>query len=379
MDWAIDWSVVRAEFPALEDWTWLNTATFGQTPARTSAAVARHFRRRDENACADFLTWFDDVDRIRALIAQLIDCEPSDIAFAMNAASAVSLFLGGIDWHAGDRVVTLQDEFPNQYYFASSLAERGVELIERNEINALPERTRAVLVSTVNYTTGYRPNMALVSQLAHRAGALLYVDGTQSVGALRFDVAAIKPHMLAVDGYKWLLCPNGAAFFYIAPELCRTLRPPVMGWRSDQGWRSVGELHHGAPQLPETAEKYEGGMLNFPSIYGAGESVRMMLEIGPDLIEQRVLELAAIAEDILRRSGASVIHGNTNVVAAHWPGRNAQVIAEKLREKRIVVAARHGRLRVSPHFYNNEADLELLRTALARILETEDAVSPEGS
>ncbi len=361
----MNWTTVRAEFPALENWTWLNTATFGQLPSRTRAAVDRHFARRDETACSDFLTWFDDVDEIRALIAELIRCEAADIAFAMNAASALSLFLGGMDWRAGDRIVTLSDEFPNQYYFAASLAARGVELIEKNEIDSLPARTRAVLVSTVNYSSGYRPDMALISHIAHRAGALLYVDGTQSVGALRFDVAAVKPDMLAVDGYKWLLCPNGAPFFYISPELRRTLRPSVMGWRSDKGWRSVDELRHGAPELPEAAAKYEGGMLNFPSIYGAGESVRMMLEIGPDRIEQRVLELAGLAADVLRRSGATVVNGNTNIVAAHWPDRDASALAKKLQAQRILVAARHGNLRVSPHFYNTEEDLELLRAALA--------------
>jgi selenocysteine lyase/cysteine desulfurase len=282
----------------------------------------------------------------------------------MNAASALSLFLFGVDWHEGDRIVTLRDEFPNQYYCAASLADRGVELIRVNEINSLPERTRAVLVSTVNYSNGYRPDVARISHLARRAGALLYVDGTQSVGALRFDVAAVKPDMLAVDGYKWLLCPNGAAFFYISPELRRTLRPAVMGWRSDKGWRSVDELHHGAPQTPEAAEKYEGGMLNFPSIYGAGESVRMILEIGPDRIEQRVLELAGLAADILRRSGATVMNGNTHIIAAHWPERDASALAKKLQTQRIIVAARHGNLRVSPHFYNTEADLDLLRAAL---------------
>jgi len=126
----------------------------------------------------------------------------------------------------------------------------------------------------------------------------------------------------------------------------------------------VDELHHGAPQMPNAAEKYEGGMLNFPSIYGAGESVRMMLEIGPDVIEQRVLELAGITADMLRRAGAAILHDNTNVVAAHWPDRDASALAKKLQEQRIIVAARHGNLRVSPHFYNTEADLELLRLAL---------------
>jgi cysteine desulfurase / selenocysteine lyase len=361
----MDWEAVRAQFPALQNWTWLNTATYGQLPGRTRAAVDRHFARRDETACADFLKWFDDVDEIRALIAQLIHCSPDDIAFTVNAASALSLFLLGMDWHEGDRIVTLRDEFPNQYYCATSLADRGVELIRMNEINSLPPRTRAVLVSTVNYSNGYRPDVATISQLARRAGALLYVDGTQSVGAIPFDVRAVNPHMLAVDGYKWLLCPNGATFFYISPKLRQSLRPSVIGWRSDVGWRSVDELHHGPHRMPETAEKYEGGMLNFPSIYGAAESIRMMLELGPECIEKRVLELAEMSADMLRRLGASIANDHTHIVAAHWPDRDASGLAKKLQDQRIIVAARHGNLRVSPHFYNNEADIEKLRLALS--------------
>jgi selenocysteine lyase/cysteine desulfurase len=360
-----NWSAIRSEFPALQHWTWLNTATYGQLPVRTRAAVDRHFARREETACTDFLDWFDDVDQIRALIGELINCTADDIGFAMNAASALSLFLGGVDWREGDRIVTLRDEFPNQYYFAASLAARGVTLIEQDEITSLPERTRAVLLSTVNYSTGYRPDVIRISEMARAADALIYLDGTQSVGALRFDVAAVRPDMLAVDGYKWLLCPNGAPFFYISPELRRKLRPSVIGWRSDKGWRSVDSLHHGAPEFPGNAAGYEGGMLNFPSIYGAAESVRMMLEIGPDAIERRVLELAGLAEEMLGRTGARILNPGSNIVAAHWPDRDASALAKRLQERRIIVAARHGSLRVSPHFYNNEADLEMLREALA--------------
>jgi selenocysteine lyase/cysteine desulfurase len=363
----MNWASIRVQFPAVEEWTWLNTATYGQMPRRTRLAVDAHFARRDRTACADFLTWFDDIDQVRGLIGQLINCKADDVSFTMNAASALSLFLGGIDWRAGDRIVTLRDEFPNQYYFAASLASRGVELVEMNEINSLPARTRAVVVSTVNYSNGYRPDLPLVSHLAQRAGALLYLDGTQSVGALRFDVAAIQPDMLAVDGYKWLLCPNGATFFYISPELRQRLQPVVMGWRSDRGWRSVDELLHGIPNLPVGAERYEGGMLNFPSIYGAAESIRMMLELGTDCVEARVLELAAMAAEILKQSGATIVNENTNIVAANWPDRDASALAKKLEEQRIIVAARHGNLRVSPHFYNSETDLEKLKMALSPV------------
>jgi selenocysteine lyase/cysteine desulfurase len=360
----MNWESVRAQFPALEHWTYLNTATYGHVPLRSSAAVRRHFARRDETACSDFMRWFDDADKIRALIADLIRCNAEDIAFVMTAAAALSLLLGGVDWQPGDRIVTLRNEFPNQYYFAASLAPRGVELVEMDAIDSLPERTRAVCVSTVNYSSGYRPDIEVISRLTHECGALFYVDGTQSVGALRFDVSTVKPDMLAVDPYKWLLSPNGATFFYISPELRATLRPTVMGWRSDKGWRSVDELLHGAPEQPEAAEKYEGGMLNFPSLYALGESVRMVLEIGPERIERRVLELANAAADLLRRSGADVRNENTNIVAGYWPDRDVSALARRLQEQRIVVAARHGNLRVSPHFYNSETDLGKLEAAL---------------
>jgi len=359
------WPAIRDEFPALKNWTYLNSATYGQVPLRSQAAVARHFARRNEFACKDFLSWFDDADRIRALIARFINCAPEDIAFMPTACSVLSLFLGGIEWQPGDRIVTLADEFPNQYYYANWLRPRGAELIEMTEIDHIPQGTRAIVLSSVNYTNGYRPDLANISRLAHQAGALLYVDGTQSLGALRFDVAVIRPDIFAVDGYKWLLCPNGATFFYISPELRRTLPPSVIGWRSDLGWRGVDDLHHGAPQLPDGAERYEGGMLNFPSLCGMEESVKMMLEIGPEVIEKRVLELAARAAELLRGTGARIIHENSNIVAAHWPDRDASALARELDRRRIVVAARHGNLRVSPHFYNNESDLEVLAEALA--------------
>ena len=93
---AVDWKTIRSEFPALERWTYLNTATYGQLPRCSVEAAARHFSHRDELACADFLDWFDDADRIRGLIARLIHCEAGDIAFIPSAAHALSLLLSGL-------------------------------------------------------------------------------------------------------------------------------------------------------------------------------------------------------------------------------------------------------------------------------------------
>ena len=210
-----DWKAVRAEFPALENWTYLNTATFGQLPRCGTDAVRRHFERRDRFACTDFLDWFSDADRIRGAVASLIHCEASDIAFIQNASVALSLLLGSLDWKPGDQVVTLQHEFPNHYYFPQLLCYRDVEFVETcwdRLYDSITPRTRVVAVSTVNYTTGFRVPCEDLAAFLRERGVLLYLDGTQGLGALRYDMGAIRPDLFAVDAYKWLLSPNGAAF-----------------------------------------------------------------------------------------------------------------------------------------------------------------------
>jgi selenocysteine lyase/cysteine desulfurase len=368
-----DWKAVRSEFPALAKWTFLNTATFGQLSRRTTDAVSAHFAHRDETACADFLTWFDDADRMRASVARLIHAAPEDIAFIPNAATALGLLIAGIAWSPGDRIVAIADEFPNNIYSPALLEQRGVEFVEtpwERFYDAVDDRTRLVLMSTVNYAHGLRPPLAEVSRHVHDRGALFYADGTQSVGALEFRVPDVQPDMLAVHGYKWLLSPTGAGFMYVAPELRRVLNPNVIGWRSDRRWREVDELHHGAPEFLDSAEKYEGGGLNFPSLYGMAASVDWMLELGPAVIEARVMELVAKCTQVLEHAGGVVSHKESPIMAAKFPGRDAPRLCAELRARGIVTAARHGHLRVSTHFYNDESDLEKLDGALDEIAGT---------
>lgn len=361
-----DWAKVRSEFPALAAWTYLNTATFGQLPRRSVDAAASHFARRDRLACDDFMEWFEDADRIRESIGRLIHCAGCDVAFIPNAATALSMLFGHLDWKSGDQVITLQDEFPNHYYYAAHLRHHGVELVETpfsGFYEAITARTRVVAISTVNYSTGFRAPVEEISAFLRQRRVLLYLDGTQSVGALELDIAAVRPDLLAVDGYKWLLAPNGAAFCYVSPELRERLEPSVIGWRSHKDWRRPERLHHGEPQFADSAEKYEGGMLAFAPLYAMGASVEMMLEIGPASIERRVMELAGMTAHVLRKAGGELLHCESPIVTARFE-RDASKLAAELRERRILVAARRGNLRVSPHFYNNAEDIRLLARAL---------------
>jgi selenocysteine lyase/cysteine desulfurase len=369
---ATDWVDIRSEFPALANWTYLNTATFGQMPRRAAEAVSKHFTRRDELACTDFMQWFNDCDRIRARIAAFIHCQSTDIAFIQNASAGLSLLLGGLDWKTGDQIVTLEDEFPNHYYYPSHLRGCGVEFVEtawEGFYGSLTPRTRLAAISTVNYATGFRPPLEEISAELRSRGILLYLDGTQSLGALQFDVSRVRPDLFAVDAYKWLLSPNGAGFMYVSPELRERLAPAVIGWRSHKDWRNHENLHHGAPQFASEAEKYEGGMLPFGLLYAMDTVIEMMQAIGPECIERRVMELAGKTQDVLRRAGGVLLadtcpHYDSQIVTARFPGREAPAIAKELQSRKVLVAARHGNLRVSPHFYNDQSDLARLEEAL---------------
>jgi selenocysteine lyase/cysteine desulfurase len=369
---SVDWAQVRRQFPALKHWTYLNTATYGQLPLCAQQAIRDHLERRDELACTDFLSWFDDADRIRASIARLIHCQADDIAFIHNASVSISLLIGGIDWRPGDRLVTLPHEFPNNIYYPALLASRGAEFVEtpwERFYEAITPQTRLVALSTVNYTHGFRPPLAEISRFLRQRGVLFYVDGTQSLGALEFDVREVQPDLLAVDAYKWLLGPNGSGFMYVAPSLRERLAPSVIGWRSHRDWRNVDNLHHGAPEFSQAAEKYEGGMLVFPSLYAMGASIEMILDLGPAAIEARVMELAGKLRALLRGLGATLPsdvspHFDSPVVAAGFEGVDASLLARKLKQQRVLISARHGYLRISTHFYNNEEDLARLETEL---------------
>jgi selenocysteine lyase/cysteine desulfurase len=367
---SVNWDAVRREFPAVANWTYLNTATFGQLPRRSTQAVAKHFAHRDELACWDFLNWFDDLERLRGKIGRLIDCTADDIAFIPNASTALGILLNGLDWRTGDRILTLEHEYPNNLYAPGLLDRAGVEPVEctwERFYDSVDSRTRLVAISSANYNTGFAPPLDEIAAFLRARNVLLYIDGTQSVGALTFDASKIQPDMLAVHAYKWMISPNGAGFMYVHPRLRERLRPNVLGWRSHRDWRNVDNLHHGVPELNDSAEKYEGGWVPVALLLAMEASIDLMLEIGPEKIEQRVLGLAATARSMLREKGACVEEYRSPIVAARFEGRDVSAMARELKEQRVLVAARRGQLRVSPHFYNNEQDLETLSRVLMRV------------
>ena len=381
---AIDWRQVRGQFPLLKDWVYLNTASFGPLPSCAVEAAAEHYRRRNDNACLDFLDWYSDIETIRRQVARLVGADADDIAFAPNTATALSWLMNGIKWKAGDHILSLSDEFPNNLYSGAMLEARGVRftpaLVPEGHfspaefLDQVTDRTRLVLLSSVNYSTGLRPPLDPIGAALRERGVLFYVDGTQSVGALVTDVRSAHIDVLGVHGYKWLCSPMGIGFAYVRPEVREWLEPSVYSWRSHCSWRDVDHLHHGAPNLPTEAMRYEGGGQNFSGLYAMGAVLHLLESLGRKTVDDRVSAVANSTRDVLRHRGATLLfdyhpHYDSPIIAAKFPRQDASALAVELQQRRIAVAARKGNLRVSPHFFNNDDDLERLDAALTAILE----------
>ena len=339
-----------------------------------------HFASRDEHASLDFPEWFDRLDRIRGKIGRLIGAEADDIAFCPSAAAGLSWLLRGIDWREGDEVIALDHEFPNNLYAPLLLDDRGVRFRvlpaprARFEpdlvLDAIGSRTRLVLLSSVNYSNGLRAPLEVLSPALRKRGVLLCVDATQSAGALRLDLRAVPADYLVVHGYKWMMAPPGAGFAYIPAETRAWLPPSIVSWRSHQTWRDYEHLHHGRPDLPSDAARYEGGVQAFALLFALEACVDLILECGPEAIEKRVLRLARECRTILRAQGGSIPldhdeSHDSQIVTASFPGRDPVRMQEELSSRRVAVSVRKGSLRVSPHFFNNGDDLQRLSDALS--------------
>lgn len=341
-----------------------------------SAAIARWLDEATHEGVRAWGRWNRTADDARSAAARLLHARPEEIAFVSSTTAGISLVAEGFAWQAGDNVVTLADEFPSNQYPWLNLADRGVEVrrlptqegrLDLADLEqACDARTRIVSISWVNYATGFRHDLAAVAEIAHRAGALLLVDAIQGLGVFPLDVREIPIDFLAADGHKWLLSPEGAGILYIRREHLDRIRPQGVGWHSvvHEGDFSRIEL-----DLKPAAERFEGGSPNSVGIAGLGASLAMFNELGRQNIAESVLHFTRTASERLRSLGATIVSPQddphrSGIVAFELPGHDPKEIRGRCLAADVLLSVRNGRLRISPHGYNNEDDLERLLDAL---------------
>ena len=260
-------------------------------------------------------------------------------------------------------------EYPSNVYAWKHLADRGVELREIRAVDgavtvesvaeAITPRTRLVAVSAVQFASGCRTDVDAIGRLCGERGMLFVVDGIQQVGAFPIDVKASGIHAMAACSHKWMLGLIGIGFLYVDREILPSIRPVLVGWKSVEDPFAFDGTQF---ELRKDAAKLEESAPPFPMVYGFGAAVDMLLDVGVENIEAHIRTLLDRAAGALEAIGCEVSpppQDRAGILMVK-PQADVGALAEACRERNIAVSVRRGRLRLSPHIYNNEEDIDAL-------------------
>jgi selenocysteine lyase/cysteine desulfurase len=377
--------VSRADFPALGELTYLNTASIGLIPL----PVQRRAEEFDRALALRGSAAFDEEAEVavfegtRASAARLIGAQPDEVAITASA----TLALGQIAWFLrpgrGENIVSIDLEFPSSTYPWLRVAEdtgAEVRLVQRrdepvglsmDDVAALVDgRTRVLCVSHVQYATGHRFDPGALAALAHENGAVLVLDASQSAGAVPLDVRADDVDFLVATSYKWLCSSIGAAICYIRPELVEDFRPPFVGWKSAV---EPYELDAADMRLPSSARKLEFSTSGYGAGIALGAAIEYFLAVGIERVLAHDLALATRLREGLEALDAEVLTPREDdrrigIVTARFPGKDGEAVAARLNERGIVVSPRFGSTRFSAHVFNDEGDVDRALEATAAVL-----------
>jgi len=374
------WEGFRRQMRVAKRWSYFDHAAVAPLPAPAQEALEAWGRDVADNGDVHWPLWAKRLENVRRQAAKLIRSDVDEVALIRNTTEGINLVAEGFPWQAGDNVVLFADEFPTNRIPWQNLAARGVEtrLVTSTEaggnsdadlerlLAACDSRTKIVSASWVGYASGRRFDVGRLAEAVHARGALLFLDAIQGLGVFPIDVHAMGVDFLAADGHKWLLGPEGAGLFYLRRELLNVLRPIGIGWNSVVDGYDFSRTQW---ELKPSAARYEGGTMNTGGFVALGASLALLASYesagGMNSIGRRVLEISETACRKLREARCTVLSDRrpgaaSGIVSFEVPGKNPVSVRRHLLDRGVVVSCRAGKLRISPHAYNNEADLDRL-------------------
>ncbi|MEW8486125.1 MAG: aminotransferase class V-fold PLP-dependent enzyme [Candidatus Thiodiazotropha sp.] len=350
---------------------YLNHAAVAPWPQRTVAEVMRFAQENGFSGSASYPDWMRVESELRTLMAQLINAAASDdIALLKSTSEGLSLVAHGIDWRAGDNIVSIAQEFPSNRIVWESLEGEGVEVrlldLERSaepeqELIALcDQNTRLMSVSSVQYGAGYRLHLPLLGDYCRGHDTLFVIDAIQSLGAIPFDLAECHADVVVADGHKWMLGPEGVALFYCRPALRERLKLHQFGWHMVE---HMGDFERTAWEPARSARRFECGSPNMLGIHALHASLTLIHELGLERIAAEVQTNAEIVIDGADAAGFRLLTPreatkHAGIVTFQVPDRDNRALYQGLMKNGVICAYRAGGIRFSPHFYNTGEEIE---------------------
>ncbi len=376
--------------------TYLDTACMGIADRQVAAKINKISEQMadiQQTGSEFLLSLYSYYDKAREQMARLLKVTPEELALVDSTTHGLGLVATALPLEKKDNILICDLEF-----FSASLVwtarqrkigfeVRPVKTTEgRVKVDDFASRidnnTRAIVVSSVQEINGFRVDIKALSRLAREYGAYLIVDGIQEVGAVQVDLSTGDVDIYCAGGHKWLRSPFGLGFLYINKRVLPDLIPDYYGYFNTlppaEGWEAYLESPLRSPfdrlKLMETAGKFEtGGSGNYLGAAALYEMISGILEQGMDTIEARVLELqnylaTGLTTLKLKLQGCGEIKGRSGITTFSLPGglEEERKLEARLIENRVYISLRYvsgtGGIRVSPHYYNSENELDKLLT-----------------
>jgi selenocysteine lyase/cysteine desulfurase len=308
------------------------------------------------------------------VLAEMLGVRSEQIAFMRNTSDGFATIANGLDWKDSDNIVTFAHEFPANFYAWRRIRDKfGVELrlcpekdggIDLDEfIELIDENTKIVSISAIQFSSGFRADLERIGKTARDFDALFAVDIIQALGTTPFDLPSQYVDIASGAGHKWLCSPEGCGMLYLSDRAIERIEPTLVGWISvDDPWN----FNDYEQDFKPNALAWETGTGTASLFYGMEQSLKILNTVGAEKIKNYLEELT----DFLCESVPSKRY---EIVSSRKKGEKSQIvclrsangptseeICRKLESQKIIVSARGERIRISPHFYNSQKDIETL-------------------
>jgi len=369
---------IRMDFPLLASKTYLNSCSYGVLCHAVEQGFNEYLQSRHSQG-SHWEHWVGKLEDMRVVIARLLDCPPGDVSISSSLSESVNALASSL-FPQGERdtILVTDFDFPttSQIWLAQqrrglrvvrvSADETGTELPLAQFDKLIDQRTLLVSVPYVCYRNGVRTELAPIIQLAHERGAKVLVDGYQAIGSIPLSARESGADFIAGGCLKYLLGTAGLAFMAVRDSANEALVPTTTGWFAQENIHAM-DIYQNVPA--RAARRFESGTPNVSAIYACMAGIEYLMSIGLDAVYRQVTHLTSlIAAEAGTRGWKLVTPGETDRHGAMMAiaCTDAPLAVSRLADEGVVVSERDNNLRVSPHFYNNDADIQTLFSALEK-------------